>query len=410
MIAHGDTPAVDLNKKVVLSSLRVYNFAWKEACAMKLLKVIATGFKNCTDDFELSFVPAARKTAEDKEYELEEVADGLFVFSTIGIVGKNASGKTTVLDLLSVCYDILGKYRIDKKNFALNNVSLKIFFYHEENIYMYSTKLREAIPGIGVFFEDQRVFQRRYYKSNINHLFDFTGNERVYFDGELPEDVSIVFFVLKKTKGVSIYYGSLDIGAGAYNTLFEAQKMFDLSGEIITKIIRIFDENISRLEMIDEHNYRLNFCGREESLSDNELYFRISSGTTKGLILYALVVLSLREGFDLIIDEIENHFHKTLVENIISLYKDKTINRKNATLIFATHYCEILDLFNRRDNIYITKSDEKIKIYNMYKDYDIRSELLKSKQFYNNVFKTAVNYDALMDLKRELKNEIAGNV
>ncbi len=370
---------------------------------MKLLKVIATGFKNCADDFELSFVPTARKTAEDKEYELEEVADGLFVFSTIGVVGKNASGKTTVLDLLSVCYDILGKYRIDKKNFALNNVSLKIFFYHEENIYMYSTKLREAIPGTGVFFEDQRVFQRRYYKSNINHLFDFTGNERVYFDGELPEDVSIVFFVLKKTKGVSIYYGSLDIGAGAYNTLFEAQKMFDLSGKIITKIIRIFDENISRLEMIDEHNYRLNFCGREEILSDNELYFRISSGTTKGLILYALVVLSLREGFDLIIDEIENHFHKTLVENIISLYKDKTINKKNATLIFATHYCEILDLFNRRDNIYITKSDEKIKIYNMYKDYGIRSELLKSKQFYNNVFKTAVNYDALMDLKRELK-------
>ena len=115
------------------------------------------------------------------------------------------------------------------------------------------------------------------------------------------------------------------------------------------------------------------------------------------------MVLSLKEGFDLLIDEIENHFHKTLVENIISLYKDKTINRKNATLVFATHYCEILDLFNRQDNIYITKSDDKIRIYNMYKDYDVRPELLKSKQFYNNVFKTAVNYEALMDLKKELK-------
>lgn len=39
----------------------------------------------------------------------------------------------------------------------------------------------------------------------------------------------------------------------------------------------------------------------------------------------------------------------------------------------------------------------------MYKDYNVRSELLKSKQFYNNAFKTAVNYDALMDLKKELK-------
>ena len=39
----------------------------------------------------------------------------------------------------------------------------------------------------------------------------------------------------------------------------------------------------------------------------------------------------------------------------------------------------------------------------MYKSFDVRPELLKSKQFYSNVYKTAVNYDALMDLKKELK-------
>ena len=370
---------------------------------MKILKVNATGFKNCADDFELSFVPIARKTAEDKEYELEEIADGLFVFSTIGVVGKNASGKTSVLDLLSVCYDILGKYRVDKKPFSLDNVSLRIYFYHDEHIFRYSTTLRENIRGGGVYFENQELLQKKYFKSNVNCLFDFAGNEKYPTEGVLPEDTSIVFFALKKINGASIYYSSLDIGTNAYSTSFAAQKTFGLPDGIIARIVKIFDENITKLEMIDEHNYRIEFCGKEEVLSDSELYYRISSGTTKGLILYTLVVSSLREGCDLVIDEIENHFHKTLVENIISLYKDKTINRKNATLIFATHYCEILDLFNRQDNIYITKSDEKVKIYNMYKDYDIRSELLKSKQFYNNVFKTAVNYEALMDLKKELK-------
>jgi AAA15 family ATPase/GTPase len=145
------------------------------------------------------------------------------------------------------------------------------------------------------------------------------------------------------------------------------------------------------------------FCGKEETLSAMELYYRLSSGTTKGLVLYVLVVMSLINGFDLIIDEIENHFHKTLVENIVTLYKDKSINRKNASLIFTTHYCEILDVFGRQDNIYITKSDNKVNIFNMYRDFDVRPELLKSKQFYNDVFKTAVNYDALMDLKKELK-------
>lgn len=370
---------------------------------MKILRVIATGFKNCEDDFEISFVPLARKTAEDKEYELEQIADGLYVFSTVGVVGKNASGKTSVLDLLNVCYDILGQYRIEKKAYGLDNVSLTIFFYHDEYIYKYCTQLSENELSDKIILVNQKIFKKKYFKSNINSIFEFDGCEELSFEGELPDDTSIVFFVLKKMSTQSVYCYSHDFGFEAYKTSFMLKRSLELSDEIITKIIRIFDENITKLEMIDESNYRLEFCGKQEMLSSKELYYRISSGTTKGLLLYTLVVLSLREGFDLIIDEIENHFHKTLVENIISLYKDKTINKKNATLIFATHYCEILDLFNRQDNIYITKSDPKVKAYNMYRDFDVRPELLKSKQFYSNVYKTAVNYDALMDLKKELK-------
>lgn len=128
----------------------------------------------------------------------------------------------------------------------------------------------------------------------------------------------------------------------------------------------------------------------------------LSSGTTKGVFLYVLMVASLENGFDLIVDEIENHFHKTLVENMICLYKDKSVNRKNATLIFTTHYCEMLDLFSRQDNIWIAKSDSQVYLSNMYEDYEIRPELLKSKQFYNNAFQTAVNYEELMNMKRKL--------
>ena len=87
---------------------------------------------------------------------------------------------------------------------------------------------------------------------------------------------------------------------------------------------------------------------------------------------------------------------------MISLYKDKRVNTHNATLIFTTHYCEVLDLFNRRDNIWIAKADSQVYLQNMYDDYEIRTEILKSKQFYNNTFETAVNYEELMNLKRKL--------
>lgn len=51
---------------------------------------------------------------------------------------------------------------------------------------------------------------------------------------------------------------------------------------------------------------------------------------------------------------------------MLSLYMDKTVNRHGATLLFSTHYCEVLDLFNRQDNIWVCQSNDKVAIKNMY--------------------------------------------
>ena len=220
--------------------------------------------------------------------------------------------------------------------------------------------------------------------------------------GELPEDTSKVFFVLKKKSTRAIYFDSFGEGIDTYGLLFKALQNYKISDDIFMNVIRIFDENIKTIEKIDDHNYKLCYQNQIQTVSDKELVYLLSSGTTKGILLYTLMVASLKNGFDLIVDEIENHFHKTLVENMISLYKDKTVNKNNATLIFTTHYCEVLDLFNRRDNIWIAKADEKVALSNMYDNYEIRTELLKSKQFYNNTFQTAVNYEELMNMKRKL--------
>ena len=155
--------------------------------------------------------------------------------------------------------------------------------------------------------------------------------------------------------------------------------------------------------MINENKYRIIYTnGHSKDVSNSELYEILSSGTTKGFGLFTFVVYSLRTGTDLIIDEIENHFHKTLVENLVNLYKDKSVNKKNATLIFTTHYCELLDLFSRSDNIYISKFENSIRLENMHKNYKFRTELSKSNKFYNNEFNTNVSYDALMNFKKEL--------
>ena len=63
--------------------------------------------------------------------------------------------------------------------------------------------------------------------------------------------------------------------------------------ETLFSIIRLFDSNIQRFQMVDEHNYRVSICDVERVLSDKELLHMLSSGTTKGIILYTLVAASL---------------------------------------------------------------------------------------------------------------------
>ncbi len=371
---------------------------------MKLLRVKTSHFKNCRDDFTIDFVAQSKKTAEDKEYELQEIADSLYVFNTAAFIGKNASGKTTAIELLDCCYSILGDFRLEGKKYSYENITLEMIFYHENYIYRYRTVLHEdSALGNKAIFSNQTLERKKYAKTSIKNIYEDDQFKPVSGIGILPEDTSIVFFVLKKKETRAVYFDSNGEGTDTYQLLFKAMKSYSISGEYLTNIIKIFDETIRGLECIDDHNYRLIYQDKEQVLSDKELIYLLSSGTTKGLLLYILVVASLQNGFDLLIDEVENHFHKTLVENMISLYKDKTVNRKNATLIFTTHYCEVLDLFNRQDNIWISKSDGQVYLSNMYKDYNVRPELLKSRQFYNNAFQTSVNYDELMNLKRKLK-------
>ena len=372
---------------------------------MKLLKVMANNYKNCSENFTIDLVAKANKSSEDKEYELQEISEELFVYSTAAFIGKNASGKTSAIDLLDACYSILGEFRLEKEQYHYNfdNVYLEIFFYNEGYIYKYDTVLKaDQNFGGKVCFTQEHLYSKKYFKSYARDIYSENGFEEILNLGELPEDTSKVFFVLKKRKIQGVYFDCNGLGKNTYFLLFNIMKSYNISSEILMKIIKIFDHNIKDFCQLEDNRYRLTYQEKNLELSDIELVSMLSSGTTKGVLLYVYVVAALKNGFDLLIDEIENHFHKTLVENIITLFKDKTVNKKGSSLIFTTHYCELLDLFGRQDNIWIAKSEDKIILENMYDKYKIRPELLKSKQYYTNAFDTAINYEDLMSLKKEL--------
>ncbi len=100
----------------------------------------------------------------------------------------------------------------------------------------------------------------------------------------------------------------------------------------------------------DEHD---EFQGYEEF----DLEFE-SDGTKKLLALSAPLVDSLIGGYTVFVDELDNSLHIDLIEAIIKLYHDKSINQNNAQLIFSTHNTNLLnqEIF-RRDQIWFVEKD-----------------------------------------------------
>ena len=102
-------------------------------------------------------------------------------------------------------------------------------------------------------------------------------------------------------------------------------------------------------------------------------------------------------------DEIERSFNKNLAQNLILLFNDKAINIKNATLVYTTHYAELLDDDRRLDNINVLhRHGDQISLKNLHKDYDLNIQLSKSNYFEQNAFDSLLNYNSLMELRRAI--------
>ena len=89
---------------------------------------------------------------------------------------------------------------------------------------------------------------------------------------------------------------------------------------------------------------------------------------------------SLKKAFDngktILIDEIEKSLHPLVVKYLISLFKNKDINKKGSQLVVTTHNTNLLsfDIF-RRDQICFTEKDKNTGVTSLISlnNYAIRS-------------------------------------
>ena len=124
----------------------------------------------------------------------------------------------------------------------------------------------------------------------------------------------------------------------------------------------------------DEDNKQL-YMKRRIGKKEYELSFMEESDGTKKLIAaLPVILLALREGRLVIIDELDAKLHPKLLRYVILLFKNKEINRHGAQLLFTSHDMSTMkNTIFRRDEIWFAAANEAHES-DVYSLHEMRSE------------------------------------
>lgn len=160
------------------------------------------------------------------------------------------------------------------------------------------------------------------------------------------------------------------------NPMAETRIMISDDEKIKNQIIMLLNEmDIDVVDYRYDDNEKQLYVVRKIESDEYELPFdHESDGTRKLIAALPVILVALREGRLVIIDELDAKLHPKLLRYLISLFKNKQINKHGAQLLFTSH--DIATMKNtifRRDEIWFAALNEKhsSQIYSLY---EIRRE------------------------------------
>lgn len=376
---------------------------------MKMLQIkLPNGYKMLEKGFEINFLTKTRVNGKADNDDLIDLGSGLYCPIETIFIGKNSSGKTTVLQLLHTVLSFLGEGRIP--SVALqeeSSFSFEVIFYALGNIYRYvgTFQKKESLNRnfLTIVSESLQVtVPKKSYKKDLSNAFFPKEN---LLKGNVGSDTSdIVRFTENDHSSFAdpACYGEREILAliASFSELY-GEDAFD-------KVIHLFDDSVESIKPFKENGEKDGFRFKrihkpERIVSYDYLRNILSAGTFRGIHIFLSSLLAFRLGGTILVDEIERSFNKNLAQNLILLFNDKAINIKNATLVYTTHYAELLDDNRRLDNINVLhRHGDQISLKNLHKDYDLNIQLSKSNYFEQNAFDSLLNYNSLMELRRAI--------
>jgi len=362
--------------------------------------------------FEFSFIAKDRVSNPTQVFQLRK---NLYTQKLIALAGINASGKTSALKLIYIAMSILlHRKSLNESSYSaelLQNGTVIILDFCYQGI---CYELRSTIgkttlirdTDVQLYFKEEILFKKFLASmKSKKELLHFDDMQPMMRRTELPlatldflkRDDSMVVGIVRNQSSI---LRSL-IGATNIN-------LWQLRESPADEVLHVFDASLDELtasEADGNVTYTVKFKNDSRRLSVPTVWGLgnlISSGTIKGQNIMAYIEAVLQTGGYLIVDEFENHLNKELVRMIMDIFKNECINKNGACLIFSTHYTEILDFMDRKDNIYITRrnrEDASIELLN-YASEVKRNDVKKSEVILSNYIEgTAPSYESIQALE-----------
>lgn len=390
-----------------------------------LLEFRMKNFKSFKEELEFKMVPAPIK---DLEYSLvckKIKGKSIKALSSAAIYGPNSAGKTNIIGGMDVLRsiilngNILNKETISTPNTAADRLELipnikskkdepvtfYIKFFTQEIIIEYrlsmllgefvDTKYERKIVKEELYINDAMIY-RRNDDLNIGKI----NNIKEYLIENFSKDTA------EKISKTNLDSKELFLN-GMFKSLY-SKKLFDIIYEWFKNDFKIIyhadrirfspiisSENKDKKYYIDEP---LNRAIKDFGLTSEEIVYPIngdkesieplslidvkdgrivipaeffeSFGTIRFLNIFPMILMAIKDGATLVIDELDASIHPMAIMNIINIFHNDEINTKGAQLIFNTHNPIFLNnALLRRDEIKFVENEERGSIQYALSDF-----------------------------------------
>ena len=376
-----------------------------------LLKATIENFMSIGDKQTIDFTI----TKKDKLNDASTNICGKYVNNIACIMGANGSGKSNILKALDFISTLafksygftkyendffkennITKNSIDYQKFKLyenKNTKFSLEFISNDKIYNYKITLNnKEIIEESLNVKEQRqnnIFELKRNKdnSNIKTKFKLNETDKNRLLKDLKTTSALSFFIntgyLKDLENIftyssifmediPIFFKIKNISNALYKLNEEKKflKIFNLIKNTMENCINFGFSNLFFKDKIGESgkNEKILFFEHKSKKNNKSFILPIneeSLGTQEAIFLLVKIIATIMVGGSMIIDEIENRIHPFIIEKLISLFADKTINKNNAQIIFSTHQPYLLSELTKTQIFFTEKEDLQTEIYRL---------------------------------------------